>query len=105
MLNYLPALLEGPVAQESVVDSALLRSNFRPFKTAFLYTSCTQIFGVDPRSPWLSGDRLPLGAGRPESKSRRPDQNITYLRQFTKICFTQNLTVEFFQTGRTLTVA
>jgi hypothetical protein len=25
---------EGPVAQESVVDSALLRSNFRPFKPA-----------------------------------------------------------------------
>src|ERR1700716_1329221 len=32
----------GPVAQESVVDSALLRSIFRPFKPAFLYTSCTQ---------------------------------------------------------------
>ncbi|MGA3200383.1 MAG: hypothetical protein ABSD89_13415, partial [Halobacteriota archaeon] len=37
-----------PVAQESVVDSALLRSNLRPFKTAFLYTSCTQIAGVNP---------------------------------------------------------
>src|SRR5437762_10112077 len=32
----------GPVAQESVVDSALLRSIFRPFKPAFLYTTCTQ---------------------------------------------------------------
>lgn len=37
-----------PVAQESVVDSALLRSIFRPFKPAFLYTSCTQIFGMNP---------------------------------------------------------
>src|SRR5439155_23518469 len=37
-----PAML-GPVAQESVVDSALLRSIFRPFKPAFLYTTCTQI--------------------------------------------------------------
>jgi hypothetical protein len=34
--------LLGPVAQESVVDSALLRSIFRPFKPAFLYTTCTQ---------------------------------------------------------------
>src|SRR5436190_10503414 len=32
----------GPVAQESVVDSALLRSIFRPFKPAFMYTTCTQ---------------------------------------------------------------
>ena len=40
--------LLGPVAQESVVDSALLRSIFRPFKPAFLYTSCTQIAGVNP---------------------------------------------------------
>lgn len=38
----------GPVPQESVVDSALLRSNFRPFKTAFLYTSCTQICWGEP---------------------------------------------------------
>src|SRR5467141_2041968 len=37
-----PTML-GPVAQESVVDSALLRSIFRPFKPAFLYTNCTQI--------------------------------------------------------------
>jgi len=36
-----PAFL-GPVAQESVVDSALLRSIFRPFKPAFLSTTCTQ---------------------------------------------------------------
>src|SRR2546421_329789 len=36
-----PTML-GPVAQESVVDSALLRSIFRPFKPAFLYTTCTQ---------------------------------------------------------------
>jgi hypothetical protein len=36
-----------PVAQESVVDSALLRSNLRPFKTAFLYTSCTQMAFCD----------------------------------------------------------
>ncbi len=39
-----------PVAQESVVESALLRSNFRSFKTAFLYTSCTQIFRLHPFS-------------------------------------------------------
>jgi hypothetical protein len=31
-------IAHGPVAQESVVDSALLRSIFRPFKPAFLYT-------------------------------------------------------------------
>jgi hypothetical protein len=37
----------GPVAQESVVDSALLRSIFRPFKPAFLYTSRTQIASGD----------------------------------------------------------
>jgi hypothetical protein len=43
VVNVPPAML-GPVAQESVADSALLRSNFSPFKTAFLYTSCTQIF-------------------------------------------------------------
>ena len=41
-MNVPPAML-GPVAQESVVDSALLRSIFRPFKPAFLYTTCTQI--------------------------------------------------------------
>ena len=37
-----PHAMLGPVAQESVVDSALLRSIFRPFKPAFLYTTCTQ---------------------------------------------------------------
>lgn len=29
----------GPVAPESVVDSALLRSIFGPFKPVFLYTN------------------------------------------------------------------
>jgi hypothetical protein len=48
-----------PVAQESVVDSALLRSDFRPFKTAFLYTSCTQKSSVvSPCHPSLSGKCL-----------------------------------------------
>src|SRR5260221_11966501 len=42
VVNVPPAML-GPVAQESVVDSALLRPIFRPFKPASLYTSCTQI--------------------------------------------------------------
>ena len=41
VLNVPPAML-GPVALTAVVDSALLRSIFRPFKPAFLYTSCTQ---------------------------------------------------------------
>ena len=41
LVSSSPAVL-GPVAQESVVDSALLRSIFRPFKPAFLYTTCTQ---------------------------------------------------------------
>jgi hypothetical protein len=40
--KILTLIWSGPVAKESVVDSALLRSNFRPFKTTFLYTSCTQ---------------------------------------------------------------
>src|ERR1700676_5713770 len=42
MLEFGSCSSIGPVAQESVVDSALLRSIFRPFKTAILYTSCTQ---------------------------------------------------------------
>lgn len=55
--NYVTLLESGagwiePVAQESVVDSALLRSNFRPFKTAFLYTSCTQM-AIIRGSRWM----------------------------------------------------
>ncbi len=47
MLEFLESS-RGPVAQESVVDSALLRPLFRPFQTDFLYTTCTQIAGVNP---------------------------------------------------------
>src|SRR2546426_7749560 len=47
----------GPVAQESVVDSALLRSIFRPFKPAFLYTSCTQCPARNvPHYFWVARD-------------------------------------------------
>ena len=41
-----------------------------------------------------------LGAGGPEFKSRRPDQNIS--RIFFRLCktlFTQNFTVEILHTG------
>jgi hypothetical protein len=44
LLEFQSYLSNGPVALESVVDSALLRSIFRPFKPAFLYTTCTQTF-------------------------------------------------------------
>jgi hypothetical protein len=54
--------LNGPVAQESVVDSALLRSIFRPFKTSFLYTSCTHNRGEE-RATLLLG--CPLSAWDP----------------------------------------
>src|SRR6266404_6338951 len=51
----------GPVAQESVVDSALLRSIFRPFKPAFLSTTCTQI---------AREERATLLLGCPSERSR-----------------------------------
>jgi hypothetical protein len=46
----------GSVAQESVVDSALLRSIFRPFKPAFLYTTCTlESISKQPSATHMTG--------------------------------------------------
>jgi hypothetical protein len=43
---------------------------------------------------------LLLGAGGPEFESRRSDQNISrVLFDLLKACFTQNPSVEFWQTG------
>jgi hypothetical protein len=41
-----------------------------------------------------------LGAGGPEFKSRRPDQNISRVFfRLLKASFSQNSSVEFWQTG------
>ncbi len=71
-MNGSPAML-GPVAQESVVDSALLRSIFRPFKPAFLYTSCTQI---------AREERATLLLGCPSSGRRRQRASKSGLSMF-----------------------
>ena len=39
----------GPVAYESVVDSALLRPKLGPSKAPFLYSSCTQKMAEQPQ--------------------------------------------------------
>ena len=41
-LQAVPSVFQGPVALESVVDSALLRPIFRPFRSFFLCTICAQ---------------------------------------------------------------
>ena len=56
--------VRGPVAQESDVDSALHRSNFRPFKPAFLYTK-------SPRRTHPTTSELPVIL--PEFGGRRDD--------------------------------
>jgi len=76
--NYVTLLVSGagrtePVAQESVVDAALLRSNFRPFKTAFLCTSCTQIETEASEIPNQLADGSAPTLKR-EGKSRDPEQ-------------------------------
>jgi hypothetical protein len=75
VLNYLSVLLEGPVAQESVVDSALLRSNFRPFKPAFLYTSCTQRLTGTPHMTSESP------SGWRSDRNRHPTPSVNTWRQ------------------------
>ena len=79
VLNGLPAVL-GPVAQESVVDSALLRSFFRPFKPAFLYTKCTQQFAKSEDQ--LDFPECPLeGAGSISSVQPKNTENWCGVRK------------------------
>ncbi len=58
----------------------------------------------DAAQSWADqSDSIPtaaLGAGGPEFKSRRPDQNISRVfSRLMKVPFTQNSSVEFWQTG------
>jgi hypothetical protein len=96
----------GPVAQESVVDSALLRSIFRPSKPAFLYTICTQIDAValvrKTPVPWEStaypgeppGTRLVAkssylgGCPGPENRRKSKDNNwpVPFAERNSFIC-------------------
>ena len=64
------------------------------FSNSFVFKTEIEKEGLPRDSP------AGLGAGGPEFKSRRPDQNISRIFfRLSKTLFTQNFPVEFCQTG------
>ena len=78
-----------------------MRSHICVHRATTKYFSNSFVFKTEIEKEGLPGDITPaLGAGGPEFKSRRPDQNIS--RVFFSLLnapFTEILTVEIRQTG------
>ena len=78
-----------------------MRSHICVHRATTKYFSNSFVFKTEIEKEGLPGDITPaLGAGRPEFESRRPDQNISRVFfRLMKAPFTQNSSVEFWQTG------
>jgi hypothetical protein len=78
-----------------------MRSHIFVHRATTKYFSNSFVFKTEIEKEGLPGDITPaLGAGGPEFKSRRPDQNIPRVfLNLLKARFTQNSSVEFRQTG------
>ena len=78
-----------------------MRSHIFVQRATTKYFSNSFVFKTEIEKEGLPGDITPaLGAGGPEFKSRRPDQNIwRVFFRLMKAPFTQNSSVEFWQTG------
>jgi len=78
-----------------------MRSHISVHRVTTKYFSTSFIFKNEIEKEGLPRDIAPaLGAGGPELKSRRPDQNISRVFfRLMKASFTQNSPVEFWQTG------
>ena len=78
-----------------------MRSHISVHRATTKYFSNSFVFKTEIEKEGLPGDITPaLGAGGPEFKSRRPDQNISLVFfKLMKAPFTQNSSVEFRQTG------
>jgi len=78
-----------------------MRSHISVHRATTKYFSNSFVFKNEIEKEGLPRDITPaLGAGGPEFKSRRPDQNISHVFfGLPKALFVQNSAVEFRQTG------
>jgi hypothetical protein len=78
-----------------------MRSHISVHRATTKYFSNLFVFKPKIEKEGLPRDDTPdLGAGGPRFKSGRPDQNISRIFfGLSKALFTQNITVEFSQTG------
>jgi hypothetical protein len=78
-----------------------MRSHNSVQRATTKYFSNSFVLKIKIEKEGLPRDRTPdLGAGGPEFKSRRPDQNMWHVFfRLMKARFTQSSSVEFWQTG------
>src|SRR6266851_1520283 len=88
-------------AEGEIGGTLCMRSHISAHRGTTKFCSNSFVFKNEIEKEGLPRDTAPaLGAGGPEFKSRRPDQNISRVFcSLMKAPFTQNSPVEFWQTG------